>query len=100
MDELEAFKTNINLNEYAADQGHELDRRESSRNSVIMRHFTQNGGLQILFLKCSGKTKKIQKIGSRKTRSGESLSLSLSVFNSMFATLSQESLCHNRLVPL
>lgn len=51
MDELEAFKTNINLTEYAADQGYELDRRESSRNSVIMRHFTQNGRLQILFLK-------------------------------------------------
>ena len=40
MDELENFKTNINLTEYAASQGYELDRRESSRNSVIMRHST------------------------------------------------------------
>lgn len=38
MDELEAFKTDINLTEYAAGQGYELDRRQSSRNSVIMRH--------------------------------------------------------------
>jgi hypothetical protein len=38
MDELENFKTNINLTEYAASQGYELDRRQSSRNSVIMRH--------------------------------------------------------------
>jgi hypothetical protein len=37
-DELEAFKTNINLTEYAASLGYEMDQRESSRNSVIMRH--------------------------------------------------------------
>jgi hypothetical protein len=37
-DELEAFKTNINLTEFAASLGYEMDRRESSRNSVIMRH--------------------------------------------------------------
>lgn len=40
MDELENFKTNINLTEYAAVNGYELDRRQSSRNSVIMRHST------------------------------------------------------------
>lgn len=37
-DELEDFKTHINLTEYAASLGYEMDRRESSRNSVIMRH--------------------------------------------------------------
>ncbi len=40
MAELEEFKTTINLSAYAASQGYELDRKESSRNSVIMR----NGG--------------------------------------------------------
>ncbi|BBO86809.1 hypothetical protein DSCO28_73750 (plasmid) [Desulfosarcina ovata subsp. sediminis] len=38
MDELERFKIDINLSEYAASCGYELDRRESSRNSAIMRH--------------------------------------------------------------
>jgi len=38
MDELEGFKTNINLTQYAAGQGYVLDRRESSRNSAVMRH--------------------------------------------------------------
>lgn len=37
-DELERFKTAINLSEYAACQGYLLDRRASSRNSVVMRH--------------------------------------------------------------
>lgn len=37
-DELERFKTAINLTEYAAGQGYLLDRRVSSRNSVVMRH--------------------------------------------------------------
>ena len=37
-DELERFKTAINLIEYAARQGYLLDRRASSRNSVVMRH--------------------------------------------------------------
>lgn len=37
MDELEAFKTRINLTEYAAGRGYALDRRASSRNSAIMR---------------------------------------------------------------
>lgn len=37
-DELERFKTAINLTEYAACQGYLLDRRASSRNSVVMRH--------------------------------------------------------------
>lgn len=36
-DELEAFKSQINLAEYMASQGYELDRRESSRNSAVMR---------------------------------------------------------------
>jgi hypothetical protein len=34
--ELEAFKE-INLTEYAAAQGYELDRKASSRNSAVMR---------------------------------------------------------------
>lgn len=37
-DEIEAFKTRINLSEYAAAQGYEIDRAASSRNSVGMRH--------------------------------------------------------------
>ena len=37
-DELERFKTAINLTEYAASEGYQLDRRASSRNSVVMRH--------------------------------------------------------------
>jgi hypothetical protein len=36
-DELERFKTAINLTEYAASQGYQLDKRASSRNSVVMR---------------------------------------------------------------
>jgi hypothetical protein len=38
MDELEWFKSGINLTEYAAARGYQLDRGESSRNSVVMRH--------------------------------------------------------------
>ncbi|MCP4284793.1 MAG: DUF1738 domain-containing protein, partial [Gammaproteobacteria bacterium] len=38
MSELEEFKTAINLTEYAAAQGFEMDRRKTSRNSVFMRH--------------------------------------------------------------
>lgn len=38
MDELESFKITINLSEYAAGQGYELDRKESSRNCATMRH--------------------------------------------------------------
>jgi hypothetical protein len=38
MDELESFKTDINLSEYAASLGYRLDRSQSSRNSVVMRH--------------------------------------------------------------
>ena len=37
-DELEDFKTRINLSEYAAAQGYVLDRRASSKNSALMRH--------------------------------------------------------------
>jgi hypothetical protein len=36
--ELEEFKSRIDLREYAAAQGYELDRRESSRASSVMRH--------------------------------------------------------------
>ena len=38
MDELESFKRQINLTEFAASRGFALDRRESSRNSAVMRH--------------------------------------------------------------
>lgn len=37
-DELERFKTLVNLSEFAASRAFELDRRESSRNSAVMRH--------------------------------------------------------------
>lgn len=37
-DELERFKTQVNLSEFAASRGYALDRRESSRNSAVMRH--------------------------------------------------------------
>jgi hypothetical protein len=37
-EELEQFKTEINLSEFAASRGYALDRRESSRNSAVMRH--------------------------------------------------------------
>lgn len=36
-DELEAFKTRINLTAYAAAAGYELDRKASSRNSALMK---------------------------------------------------------------
>ena len=36
-DELDDFKTAINLSEYAAAQGYVLDRKASSRNSAVMR---------------------------------------------------------------
>ncbi len=36
--ELEQFKTGVNLSEFAASRGYVLDRRESSRNSAVMRH--------------------------------------------------------------
>jgi hypothetical protein len=36
--ELEQFKTGVNLSEFAASKGYVLDRRESSRNSAVMRH--------------------------------------------------------------
>jgi hypothetical protein len=37
MDELGRFKSEINLTTFAASRGYRLDRRESSRNSVVMR---------------------------------------------------------------
>lgn len=36
--ELERFKSDLNLSQYAASYGYQLDHRESSRNSAIMRH--------------------------------------------------------------
>ena len=45
MDELEAFKSEINLTEYAAALGYVLDRKASSRNSVVMR---EEGGDKIV----------------------------------------------------
>ena len=36
-EELESFKSRINLTEYASAQGYVLDRRHTSRNSVAMR---------------------------------------------------------------
>ncbi len=42
MSELEAFKTEINLTEYAASEGYGIDRRESSRNSIVMRRASDN----------------------------------------------------------
>ena len=44
-DELERFKTAINLTEFAASEGYLLDRYASSRNSAIMRH---HGGDKIV----------------------------------------------------
>lgn len=37
-DELEFFKTEINLSEFAAMEGYELDPRATSRNSAVMKH--------------------------------------------------------------
>ncbi len=37
-EELEAFKSSINLSEYAASQGFQMDRKASSHHSVAMRH--------------------------------------------------------------
>jgi hypothetical protein len=37
-EELGRFKTGVNLSEFAASRGYVLDRRESSRNSAVMRH--------------------------------------------------------------
>jgi hypothetical protein len=36
--ELDRFKTEINLSHFAASRGYTLDKRESSRNSAVMRH--------------------------------------------------------------
>jgi hypothetical protein len=37
-EELERFKTSINLNEFAASPGYAMDSKESWRNSAVMRH--------------------------------------------------------------
>lgn len=44
-DELDSFKSRINLTEYAASHGYRLDTRESSKNSAVMR---QTGGDKII----------------------------------------------------
>ena len=36
--ELERFKVEVNLSQFAASRGYTLDKRESSRNSAVMRH--------------------------------------------------------------
>ncbi|MEE9398532.1 MAG: DUF3991 and TOPRIM domain-containing protein [Methylococcales bacterium] len=36
--QLESFKTNINLVEYASTEGYGVDKKESSRSSIVMRH--------------------------------------------------------------
>lgn len=41
--ELERFKTEINLAAYAMAQGYEIDRRESSRSSLVMRRGSDEG---------------------------------------------------------
>ncbi len=46
--ELEQFKTGVNLSEFAASKGYALDKRESSRNSAVMRH---PGGDKIVIAK-------------------------------------------------
>lgn len=48
-DEIEAFKTQIDLVAFAEDQGYEIDRRRTSRTSVAMRHGTS--GERILVAK-------------------------------------------------
>lgn len=56
-DELERFKTGINLSEFAAARGYALNRRESSRNSAVMEHpngdklviARQEGGIWVYF---------------------------------------------------
>jgi len=40
-DELESFKTDINLTAYAASHGYRIDQKATSRNSAVMRH--ENG---------------------------------------------------------
>lgn len=37
-DEIEAFKTQVDLVAYAEEQGYEIDRRRTSRAAVAMRH--------------------------------------------------------------
>ncbi len=45
--ELNHFKETINLSEYAASCGYVMDRKESSRNSVVMRHLTTHDKIVI-----------------------------------------------------
>jgi hypothetical protein len=47
MDELEQLKSAINLTEYAASRGYQVDRRKSSRNSIVMRHPTTDDKIVI-----------------------------------------------------
>jgi hypothetical protein len=41
--ERDVFKSQINLNGYAAAQGYRIDRKASSHNSVVMRSETGDG---------------------------------------------------------
>ena len=41
------FKAGVNLAEFAAAQGYQLDRRESSRNSAVMRRDSDNDKIVI-----------------------------------------------------
>ena len=60
-EELDAFKSRIDLREYAATLGYQLDRRESSRCSSIMRNaagdkvvIKRNGGTgHFIFFRCA-----------------------------------------------
>ena len=38
-DELSQFKTSISLTEFVGDRGYFLDKKESSRNPIVMRHY-------------------------------------------------------------
>ena len=51
-EELEAFKTRINLTLYAASRGYAIDRKASSRNSAILQH--PNGDKVIVALDHDG----------------------------------------------
>lgn len=52
MQEIEQFKRNINLSEFAAHFGYSVDKRESSQNSAVMRH--TNGDKVIITRSKSG----------------------------------------------
>ena len=53
--ELERFKIEVVLPEFAASRGYALDRRASSRNSIVMRH---PDGDKIIIARYGGTTEK------------------------------------------